>query len=144
MDGEPCGSHHGCAASAALVLGQLNENSLRDSSMGSRLIRVHRALAAPRSRPQPAQSIFSLDAAFQILVTEQQPQVAPQLPTGGDVSYASDAVGSAPFGDAGRDEDFTAATDSKAAPKSGLCKGYLWLLGAILIEPIISRKMAIS
>ena len=40
-----------------------------------------------RSRPQPAQSIFSLDAAFQDLVTAQQPQVAPQLPAGGDVSF---------------------------------------------------------
>jgi hypothetical protein len=46
MDGEPCGSHHGCAASAALVPGRLNENSLRDSSMGSRLMRVYRALVA--------------------------------------------------------------------------------------------------
>ena len=46
MDGEPCGSHPGCAACAALVPGQLNENSLRDSSMGSRLMRVYRALVA--------------------------------------------------------------------------------------------------
>ncbi len=34
-----------------------------------------------------AQSIFSLDAAFQDLVTAQQPWVAPQLPAGGDVSH---------------------------------------------------------
>ena len=87
MDGEPCGSHHGCAASAALVPGRLNENSLRDSSMGSRLIRVYRALVALALQASEAQSIFSLDAAFQILVTVQQPWVAAQLPTGGDVSY---------------------------------------------------------
>ena len=49
-------------------------------------MRVYRALVAPRPGTQPAQSIFSLDAAFQDLVTEQQPQVAAQLPAGGDVS----------------------------------------------------------
>jgi hypothetical protein len=86
MGGEPCGSHHGCAASAALVPGRLNENSLRDSSMGSRLIRVYQALVALALQAATAQSIFSLDAAFQDLVTAQQPQVAPQPPAGGDVS----------------------------------------------------------
>jgi hypothetical protein len=86
MDGEPCGSRHGCAASAALVPGRLNENSLRDSSMGSRLMRVYRALVALALRTATAQSIFSLDAAFHDLVTAQQPWVALQLPTGGDVS----------------------------------------------------------
>jgi hypothetical protein len=49
-------------------------------------MRVYRALVALALRASAAQSIFSLDAAFQDLVTEQQPQVAPQLPAGGDVS----------------------------------------------------------
>ena len=50
-------------------------------------MRVYRALVALALQASEAQSIFSLDAAFQILVTAQQPWVAPQLPTGGDVSY---------------------------------------------------------
>ena len=87
MDGEPCSPHPGCAASAALVPGPLKKKLVRDSSMGSRLIRVYRALVALALRTTTAQSIFSLDAAFQDLVTAQQPWVAPQLPTGGDVSY---------------------------------------------------------
>ena len=49
-------------------------------------MRVYRALVALALRANAAQSIFSLDAAFQDLVTEQQPQVAAQLPAGGDVS----------------------------------------------------------
>ena len=49
-------------------------------------MRVYRALVALALRAATAQSIFSLDAAFQDLVTAQQPSVAPQLPTGGDVS----------------------------------------------------------
>ncbi len=39
-------------------------------------------------RVSEAQSIFSLDAALQDLVTAQQPWVAPQLPAGGDVSLS--------------------------------------------------------
>jgi hypothetical protein len=49
-------------------------------------MRVYRALVALALRARAAPSIFSLDAAFQDLVTAQQPWVAPQLPTGGDVS----------------------------------------------------------
>ena len=60
MDGEPCGSHHGCAACAALVPGQLNENSLRDSSMGSRLMRVYRALVALALQAQVRPRAFFL------------------------------------------------------------------------------------
>jgi hypothetical protein len=49
-------------------------------------MRVYRALVALALRASAAQSIFSLDAAFRDLVTVQQPQVAAQLPAGGDVS----------------------------------------------------------
>jgi hypothetical protein len=65
--------------------------------MGSRLIRVYRALVALALQAATAQSVFSLDAAFQILVTAQQPRVAPQLPTGGDVSLVNPMRSSAGF-----------------------------------------------
>jgi hypothetical protein len=51
-------------------------------------MRVHRALVALALQAREAQSIFSLDAAFQDLVTVQQPCVTAQLPTGGDVSLS--------------------------------------------------------
>jgi hypothetical protein len=106
-------------------------------------MRVFWALVALALQATTAQSIFSLDAAFQILVTAQQPWVAPQLPTGGDVSTLK-PMPKAACSSVDRVTTVYRRKHSKAAPKSGLCKGYLWLLGAILIEPIISRKMAIS
>jgi len=98
IDGEPCGSHHGCAACAALVPGQLNENSLRDSSMGSRLMRVYRALVASRPGPQRPRAFLLKTPLFRFWLLHSNHGLLHSSRLGETCPPTTDAVGSAGFG----------------------------------------------
>jgi hypothetical protein len=61
------------------------------------------------------------------MVPPRLPKVAIQQPFWGDVSLLHPLLQQRAFQDAGRDEDFRAGTDSKAAPEGGLRLGLLAL-----------------
>ena len=86
--------------------------------MGTRLIRVLPALAAPRSKPNGPERIFPLDAAFRFKLLCGNPRLPHSSRLGETCPYTPDAVGGVVL----RWERLTAVyrcKHGKAAPEGG-------------------------